>query len=87
MSERTPITVVLVTEDIHADVEYELCLDAGTLGADPAQPIWPAFSVFWVNNGPRTAAEINAVLVAMTPHAQAMVDAFQAIGEIVEEAN
>lgn len=87
MSEKMPIVVRLVTDDIHDDVEYELNLDAGVLSAEKAQPLWPAGSVFWVNTGPRTAAEINAVLTAMTPHAQAMVDAFNAVAELVEEAN
>lgn len=86
MSERTPIVVNLVTDDIHGDVEFELALEEGTLTARAENARIQILSLYWFVDGPRIAREINALLEAITPHAQVMVDAYHAIAGITEEA-
>lgn len=78
--------VEAATKDIDGDVEYELVLEMpeAVLRANVSNPRTGATSIYWFfDSDGQTKDEINAMLAAIRPHAQAMVDAFAAIENIV----
>ncbi len=80
------LNVEAAAEDIAGPVEYRLALDSlnAELSASPASRQWWAGSLYWVGPG-ATVEGLNATLAAMTPHAQALADAFESIDLLVPD--